>query len=198
MDKNPPSFSQTWSEHFEANAKRHLVPLAGRPLRYLEIGVFEARSSLWMFEHVLTHPDSRMVGIDAWPVPTDPFEERARANLAPQGERVELIKGRSHAALRDPRLLPESFDIIYIDGDHTSLGVMTDSVLCWPLLKVGGICIWDDYGWHRAPWKRLPGHLRPAPAIDAFRRAVVDQSELLFRNYQVGLRKLAAPERAWL
>jgi predicted O-methyltransferase YrrM len=200
METTPPSepvFSQEWSQHFIANSERHLVPLAGRPLRYLEIGVFEGCSSLWMLTHVLTHPDCHMVGIDAWPVPTDPYEERARANLAPESHRVELIKGYSKDALRDPRLEPDSFDIIYIDGDHSALGVLTDSTLCWPLLKVGGICIWDDYGWRRALWKRLPSHMRPAAAIDAFRSAVVDESELLFRNYQVGLRKTEAPEQAW-
>lgn len=190
-EASEPTFSQDWSRHFVANAGKHLAPLAGTPLHYLEIGVFEGRSALWMLANVLTHPDSRMVGVDAWPVEGDPFEERARANLAVAGERVELRKGPSDRVLREPRFERESFDIIYIDGDHTAFGALSDSVLAWPLLKVGGLCIWDDYGWKRAPWKRAPRHERPADAIDAFLKALHGKHELLFRNYQVGVRKVS-------
>jgi len=186
-----PTFSQDWSKHFVANATAHLSPLAGRPLRYLEIGVFEGRSALWMLEHVLTHPDSRLVGVDAWPVEGDPFEARARENLAHHAARVELHKGPSAEVLRGDAFEPESFDLVYIDGDHSAWGALSDSVLAWPLLRVGGTCVWDDYGWKRAPWKRAPRHERPADAIDAFLRALRGKHELLFRNYQVGVRKTA-------
>lgn len=188
-------YSQNWSEHFASNAAQHWAPLKGRPLRYLEIGVFEGRGSRWMLENVLTHPDSRLVGIDAWPFDGDPFEGRARANLAEFSERVELIKGRSTDVLRHGRFEDESFDLIYIDGDHRALAAMSDSVLTWPLLKVGGLCTWDDYKWRRAPWKRTPRHERPGDAIDAFIHAIKGQFEPLFRNYQLGVRKTqgAAP-----
>lgn len=186
-----PEYTQDWARHFAVNATRHLLPLAGRPLSYLEIGVFEGRSARWMLEHVLTHPESRLVGVDAWPVEGDPFEARARANLDPFGERVELWKGPSGEVLRDPRFRPESFDVVYVDGDHRALEVLTDSVLVWPLLRVGGLCIWDDYRWRAAPWKRAPRHERPKEALDAFLRALHGRHEVLFRNYQLGVRRTA-------
>lgn len=193
---SPPTattFSQDWSRHFVANAAAHWMSLAGKPVRYLEIGVFEGRSARWMLENILTHPESRMVGIDPWPIEGDPFEDRARANLAPFGDRVELIKGRSDVVLREGRFADESFDIALIDGDHRALPALTDSVLVWPLLKVGGMCTWDDYGWHRAPWKRKPRHERPQHAIDAFLAAIPGQYEQLFRGYQIGVTKTAGP-----
>ena len=184
-----PEFTQSWTDHFVANAETHWRGLAGQPLRYLEIGVFEGQSSRWMLENVLTHPDSRMIGLDAWPFDGDPFEGRARANLAPFGDKVELIKGDSGKVLREGRFKDESFDIIYIDGDHRALPAMADSVLTWPLLKVDGLCTWDDYKWRRAPWKRTPRHERPGDAIDAFLAAIRGRYQLLFKNYQLGVRK---------
>jgi hypothetical protein len=72
--------------------------------------------------------------------------------------------------------------------------VLTDSTLVWPLVKVGGHVIWDDYRWKRVPWKRrLPKHERPGEAIDAFLLAIRGQHELLFKNHQVGVRKTARP-----
>lgn len=186
-----PCFSQDWSRHFVRNATKHLLPLAGAPLRCLEIGVFEGRSARWMLENVLTHPESRFVGVDAWPFPGDPFEQRARDNLAPFADRVELHKAASGDALRGPGFRPESFDIVYIDGDHRALAVLTDSVLTWPLLRVGGVCIWDDYRWKSAPWKRVPRHERPRAAIDAFVGSLHGQCEVLFKNAQLGVRKTA-------
>jgi len=184
-----PTYSQDWARHFVDNAQAHLMPLAGQPLRYLEIGVFEGRSSRWMLENVLTHEDSRLTGIDAWPIAGDPFETRARENLQGHASKVELHKGEAGDVLRDPRFERESFDVIYIDGDHRALPVLTDSVLTWPLLKVGGLCIWDDYRWKRAPWKRAPRHERPGDAVDAFLQAIQGRHEVVFKNYQLGVRK---------
>jgi hypothetical protein len=44
-------------------------------------------------------------------------------------------------------MLPNSrrFDLIYIDGGHARDDVIIDSLLCWRLLRTGGILMWDDY-----------------------------------------------------
>lgn len=188
------AYTSDWAKHFLANAERHLLPLAGRPLKVLEIGVFEGRSARWLFQHLLTHPESRYVGIDAWGW-DDGTEERAHANLAPFLDRIEFHKGDSRWVLRDGQWKPGSFDLVYIDGCHRALSVLTDSVLAWPLLKVGGLCVWDDYQWSRPLWKRrrLPRHLRPKEAIDAFLMSITGDHERVFKNYQLGVRKTADP-----
>ena len=38
--------------------------------------------------------------------------------------------------------------LIYIDACHDSQYVMTDAMLSWKVLKVGGYLIFDDYGWN--------------------------------------------------
>lgn len=136
-------YTQNWTEPFIVNATRHLVSLKDRPLKYLEIGVFEGRSLCWMAEHVLLHPDSFGVGIDTWPN-SDEFA-RAEHNC---GQHQNLKWIRSNLTREACNFPAEHFDIIYIDGDHLAIPVMTDTVLAWQLLKPGGIMIWDDTGWN--------------------------------------------------
>ena len=44
----------------------------------------------------------------------------------------------------DSLFVDESFDIIYIDGNHTSYFVLQDAVLSLKKLKVGGTVVFDD------------------------------------------------------
>jgi predicted O-methyltransferase YrrM len=60
-------------------------------------------------------------------------------------ERVTVKRGYSHEVL--PTLEDNSFDIIYIDGNHEPEYVLEDAVLAFRKLKVGGRLIFDDYGW---------------------------------------------------
>ncbi|MEX1023774.1 MAG: class I SAM-dependent methyltransferase [Planctomycetota bacterium] len=189
---DPVEFTANWARHLQANVPRYLSHLAGQPLRYLEIGVFEGRSMRWMFEHVLTHPDCGAIGFDAWGW-EDGTLEKAEQNLAPYRGRIELVRGDSSVTLREPRIEPGTIDLAYIDGSHSALSVLTDSVLVWPLVAVGGTVIWDDYGWRRRLWKRSPKHERPDVAIDTFVMSLCGQAELIFRNYQVAVRKTATP-----
>jgi len=38
-----------------------------------------------------------------------------------------------------------SFDLIHIDGDHTTSGALHDMEICWPAVKPGGVMLVDDY-----------------------------------------------------
>ncbi|MBK1720035.1 class I SAM-dependent methyltransferase [Thiocystis violacea] len=43
-------------------------------------------------------------------------------------------------------LQPNSVDILLVDADHSHNGVLADWRLYWPLLRPGGLVIFDDYG----------------------------------------------------
>ena len=60
------------------------------------------------------------------------------------------------------------FDFIYIDGSHQAPDVLSDAVLGFKLLKIGGVMAFDDYIWQEdLPTGKDP--LRcPKPGIDAF------------------------------
>ena len=140
-------FSSDWFTNNIPRWKRILNRFKGKPnIHYLEIGVLEGRSLIWMLENILTHPTSKVTCIDIFP---GNLKDRFFANLKISGfaDKVTTITGRSQVELK--RLFPESFDIIYIDGSHTADNVLADAVLSWSLLKKEGLLIFDDYLWEQ-------------------------------------------------
>ena len=103
-------FTEDWFSFRAELWARFLSPLAGRPhLHFAEVGVFEGRSTIWLLEHVLTNPSSRIDCIDPFewisrhgPVSIDmaEVERRFHANIeaAAGGDRVRLIRARSQEA----------------------------------------------------------------------------------------------------
>jgi predicted O-methyltransferase YrrM len=169
------------------------LPLKEQPLNYLEVGVFEGRSVLWMIENVLTHPDSRLTGVDIF---QGKLRDRYLANLELSGfaERATTIQGHSQQELR--KLAVSSFDIVYIDGSHTADDVLADAVLSWQLLKPNGLLIFDDYDWSGYPGPkepRTPDELRPQAAVDSFITAHRNTIEIVHRGYQLFARKVTNP-----
>ena len=141
--RQPYTFTTDW---FTSNIpvwRAALKPFIGRPnVRYLEIGLWEGRSAMWMLENVLTHPTSRLVGIDIFDgEPKDRYFSNSK--LSGAADRAETIIEPSQLALR--RLPLESFDIIYVDGSHAEDDVLEDAVLSYRLLKSSGVMIFDDY-----------------------------------------------------
>lgn len=132
-----------------------LLPYAGQPTTYVEIGCWAGASAEWVAANVLTHPDSIGIGID--PYPTErrhPKEEidaiihRAQSRVrAVIGDRWQWIREPSNEALRhlDIILGHRSIDALYIDGDHDGHAVVQDFALAWPRLRVGSTVIFDDY-----------------------------------------------------
>jgi hypothetical protein len=151
-------------------------------LSYLEIGVFEGRSAIWMLENVLTHPTAKLTAVDVF---FDDLEKRFRENLEKSGSqsKVNILKGTSQERLRQLPL--DSFDIIYIDGSHFAKHVFLDAALSWDLLKDGGLLIFDDY--ELAP--KVPADLRPKLPIDTFLLAFGEELELVHKGWQVAVRK---------
>jgi len=182
-------FSEDWFTHNIPSWKVHFAHYRGQPgLSYLEIGVFEGRSLFWIIDHVLTHPSSRATGIDI----LIPGNLRSNLELSGAADRVTLIRGFSHVELR--KLPLESFDIVYIDGSHHANDVLSDMVLSWELLKPGGHMILDDYAWKRdrnTGVATLPEELLPGIAVDSFTSAYRTYVELVYKDYQVVLRKRA-------
>lgn len=177
-------FKSDWFSPHIRLWKEKLGDFEGKPnIRYLEIGVFEGRSLLWMLENILTDPTATVTAID-------PLNEVIAGvwmnNLALSGEndRIDFIKGYSQAELG--KLPINSYDIIYIDGDHEASGVLADAVLCWPLLKKDGILIFDDYDWDM---EGLRPEKKPQMAIDAFLASYTDYIEVLHKKYQCMIRK---------
>lgn len=105
------------------------------PKRGLEIGVRFGKSalaSLWGAQEM------RLIGVD--PNPEFEVEEFMKKYT----DRFAFINEASPGALKRFKGV-ETFDWIYLDGRHDYDGVLVDFHASWPLLKKGGVMVFDDY-----------------------------------------------------
>jgi hypothetical protein len=161
-------FTRDWVSVNSPWLAKHLDSFRGKPdVHYLEIGVYEGRCTIWMLENILTHPSAKVTAIDLFPedrMVTQNYKDRFFYNIKLSGfeDKVTTLIGMSQIEMR--KLPLSSFDIIYVDGSHLADDVLADAVLAWPLLKIDGILIFDDYNLELD----FPVELRPRFAINAF------------------------------
>ena len=66
MEGHEFQFTRNWfHDRNRSSFRDYILPFwVEKPCIYLEIGVFEGMSLVWTLQHVLTHPESRAIGID--------------------------------------------------------------------------------------------------------------------------------------
>jgi predicted O-methyltransferase YrrM len=157
-----------WNEWF-----KHLV---GRPnLTYLEIGMWEGGSANYIMRKILTDPTSVGIGIDPF-IQEDRYPIAVKnLNISAPG-RFEVIKGFSYDVIKSGGRWDKTewVDLAYIDGDHATESVKQDATLVFPLVKVGGYVVFDDY--------HLSRHGCPQ-GVDAFVKAYADY---IYVNWSAG------------
>jgi len=182
------------TEHFfaqhVASWEKALENFKGKTdVQYLEIGMFEGQSALWMLENVLTDPTARLTGIDPFfesYIQMESYKDVFYSNLKLSGleEKANIIKGFSQIELR--KLPLDSFDIIYIDGSHDAADCHEDAVLAWRLLKNGGILIFDDYLYNANAFVAVD---KPKIAIDTFLGLFGNHFDVIHSDWQLILKK---------
>jgi len=142
--------ASNWFNHVNLNEYKD------RPIKYLEIGVFYGANLLSVANSYGLHPDSKLYCIDPWEDYDEYPEYKNRQstiyeafmnNVENSGSKHKLVINRGYSNTEVAKLEDNFFDIIYIDGNHEPEYVMEDAVLSFRKLKVGGIMIFDDYGW---------------------------------------------------
>lgn len=198
-----PTFNSDWFSPHITIWKQVLGPLQGKPnLHFLEVGSHEGRSACWILTNILTHASSKLTCIDLFEMNDESTECYQRLNLPlPEIGTIEQTfdsnilainaekkvmkrKGSSRTVLRT--LMPNSFDVAYIDGSHYSSAVLFDAVLIVDLLKPSGLIIFDDYLWNCFPEAPMKN---PRAGIDAFLTLFQNEIEIIHREYQVIVRK---------
>jgi predicted O-methyltransferase YrrM len=179
-----PVYTRDWHSRAIVNWNKYLSHLVGlSDIHALEIGTFEGRSALWLLEYVFTDPSASITCIDFFHRPGQEARFQHNIKLAKKASQIVRRKGDSHNIL--PELTHDYFDLIYIDGSHDAASVLLDAFLSWPLLKLGGILIFDDYSLK----KNAPVSQTPKLAIDIFLKHHAEKCEVLHCDYQVLLRK---------
>jgi len=161
--------------------------------KYLEIGSFEGRSTCWFLANIITGPGSKAYCIDTWQggfehagIDFDDVEDRFDKNTAGYREKIVKLKGTSFEQLASlVRGHRNSFDVVYVDGSHTSWDVLSDCVLSFNLCKVGGIIGLDDYLWGEQNLNA------PKPAIDSFLYIYDNFLQVIKKDYQVWVKRIS-------
>jgi Predicted O-methyltransferase len=172
--------------------------------RVLEIGSFEGESACWFLEHLLTDRGG-LYCIDTWrggPELTEYFGadiienafETFKSNVTMakrHQQRVEILKGSSVSGLAFLLMEQQStFDLVYVDGSHTAAATISDACMAWPLLKSGGVMVFDDYLWgFNADAEDAPLELIPKMAIDFFFVAFRPQLIPIYVGSQFAVKK---------
>ena len=188
VDKYPNWFAVT----AQANFEKHLRPLAGQEnLRFLQLGVYTGDASVWLCENILTGKGSELQDVDTW----KGSDEEAHENID-----FEDVRQYYYSRTRGMPIVPFTksstdhlikirkyykYNFIYVDADHTTVGVLLDAELSWPLLKSGGLMAFDDYTWGQGQ----PDYLCPKLGIDLFLVRHKGEYDLLAMNSQVWIRK---------
>lgn len=201
MNKNY-HFTESWFSHNDLDA---FVPKTTDEIKMLEVGSFEGRSTVWFLENVLLNRKSTITCVDPWTTYSQnsdtfnsyftsesewDFRNHKRTflhNIYNSGfmEKVNVIQDSSHLAL--PKLISngDKFDIIFIDGNHTSPFVITDCVMSWYLLNKGGLMIFDDY-----LWGDVNSTNSPKIAIDSFVNCFKDYLEVVWSDYKFAIKRI--------
>lgn len=179
----------------QRNFEKFLYAYKKSPFRCLQIGAYTGDASLWLYENVLNHQDSVLIDVDTWEGSDEPVHHGLnwltieqlydhKTSQAQLDRKVVKYKGTSDSFFRNNR---ETYDFIYIDGDHTSYGVIKDAINAYECLRVGGILAFDDYQWSAG----LGATKEPKLAIDAFYNVYFDRISVLVHEYQFWVRKTA-------
>ncbi len=186
-------YTKDWF-HWAPEVWTQLTSILPARQRFLEIGSFEGRSAVWTIENMMA-ADAEIVCVDTWEGGEDHtngemigaetrFDRNVGIAKTINPVVVTKIKETSYTALTSLAGQP-NFDFVYIDGSHLARDVLMDACLAWPLLKDGGVLVFDDYLWGPA---RDVLH-RPKAAVDAFVNTYAEELDLVYCGYQLAVRK---------
>jgi predicted O-methyltransferase YrrM len=176
-----PTFTSDWFSDKTKAWIEHVVPrIRHSPgARWLEVGTYEGRSTLWTLDHVLP-PDGTITCVDdfdssptklqGWGIPG--YELRFAENVKDRNN-VIVACGKSADVL--PALRGQTFHGCYLDGNHSPDVIKHDLELIWNLLLQGAVLVCDDYNW--------PPHPETHEAIDQFLAA--KSHRVLFIDFQI-------------
>lgn len=181
---------------------------AGKYQSILEIGSYEGNSTCFMIEQCAAKYPVNLVCVDTWGGSDEHvafnhdmnsverrFDHNVQVAAGKVQHDVSLTKLKMTSMMGCAQLITQNlhnaFDLIYIDGSHTAADVLTDATMAFPLLKIGGLMVFDDYLWnfgfemHHTPLKI------PKIAVDAFTNIFYDKVKIIhgLPSYQLYLVK---------
>lgn len=198
------NYTRHWNSEF-INTTNHLN-ISKKIDMCLEIGCFEGLTSNYIVENLLKN-DGKLICVDPltdqylnidlkesdvslnktdWSYFKNQYERfTENTNQYLNSGKIKLYRNISseiYTELIDK--YENSFDLIYIDGDHRATYVYIDAVNCFKLCKSNGIIIFDDY-----TWGDFLGEERTKNGVDKFLSEYSGQYQTIMNGYQNVIRK---------
>lgn len=183
---------------FQFNALRDVFEVF-KPRNYLEVGSFKGRSlflaAFLARAYEIENAAYCFTCIDSWEggdehkiAGTDMILSEScfdavmaicQEAVAPGGAKFEKIKSLSRSGLLHLQKRVGFYDLIFVDASHRTKDVLSDAILAWPLLREGGVMIFDDYTWtpNHAPQSSVLES--PKLGIDSFVACHTDELTLI-------------------
>ena len=137
------------------------LPVEDKPIKYLEIGVLCGLNAIAVESHFGKHHDSEIYCVDPWDILNIEYQNTSasdieydhsfnyhqfKKNVAETTREYKFKEFKGFSSNIIPQFQNDFFDIIYIDGNHSTENVLEDAVLSYRKLKSKGYLIFDDYG----------------------------------------------------
>lgn len=172
-----------FKELAETNFAKHLPDWPD--LTVLQIGVYTGDATAWLLKH---RDVARIVDVDTWlgdpqgllTKDMEPVEATYDRRFA-DNAKVTKMKMTSDAYFGAH---DETFDFVYIDGDHNTAQVAIDALQGARRVKPGGILAFDDYLWEL--WR--DPLTCPKLGIDLCQPILSRQFEVIDASYQLWLK----------
>ena len=198
------TFTQDWFSHNVAhleNAIKNEFPSKSN-IELLELGTFEGLSTVWFVERIpqilknclinITSVDDfgkgikPLNGINMTNVHQNALKNIEMANTINSPNIISFVLSSTNNFFRSNS---NEFDIVYIDGDHSSRQTIFDAMNAFEVLKSGGIIIFDDYLGGDGDYANLD--VSPKFAIDTFVLLYSKQIKIIFQGYQLIVKKIS-------
>ncbi len=180
--KAEPIFTNTWACGNYPLWMQFLGKYRTEETHALEIGSCEGRSSCFFVQNILQHEKSTLTCVDPWIMPNTEECFQHNIDVLDCRKKMHIIKRFSDETALDLN----SWDWVYVDGNHSAKATLFDAVRSWVSLKKGGIMIFDDFQWNINTRPRVEC---PKMAIDAFLNVCERELKVLHMNMQVIVEK---------
>lgn len=110
--------------------------VCSNPKKLLEVGSFRGYTALYLAQHVSSN--AKIVTVDRYPEHGEAYQSTPFASM------IERRVGETSTSMFKQDL-PGSYDLIFIDADHSYAGVKHDTELVLPLVSPTGFILWHDY-----------------------------------------------------
>jgi predicted O-methyltransferase YrrM len=175
-----------------ANFESMLGPYSGKPdINFLQLGAYTGDATVWLMDNIITHESSTLTDVDTWEGSDEEAHHKIdfnevfnfyRDRTSVYNPRLRWFKGKTLDFLRGDE---SKYDFIYVDADHTAVGVLLDAELAWDLLKTGGIMAFDDYEWRSGKGPEFD----PGPGINTFLTRHRGKFDVIHKGWQVWIIK---------